>query len=385
MTARPLTVIATMLIATAAGAQAPAATISIRVHVTNDAGAPVSGAEVTAVRSIASVAASGVTDDRGDHIVTVARIGQDIDIVVRRIGYQRVDRFFNDSTAPPVIDVKLVRAAQSLDAVKVNADADPTRKSYFIDADAIEHAPRVIGDGLDVVMKLRPDMILGRAGRPDQIFADIGSSGRRHLTLNQLLGDRRTPASCPPPAVSYVWINGERVRDGPENILALQRRVGTATAINATVARILASVHPEHIAEMEFVPCDAPPPKDPVVGSTNAIYIKLKSGVAWEATRGSYVQSQASMPEDASAGIPRLLGVFDEVTGSALAGVKIIDSTTGLSALTTETGTATLAFLPLGPRQLRIEKEGYLSQTIPLNVSPVDTIGVTVMLKAAKP
>ena len=76
---------------------------------------------------------------------------------------------------------------------------------------------------------------------------------------------------------------------------------------------------------------------------------------------------------------PRLLGVFDEDTGQPLAGVQVSDMLTGTSALTTATGTVSLAFLSAGGSLVRIRKVGFAVQT--LAVSQTDTAGITVILK----
>jgi hypothetical protein len=97
------------------------------------------------------------------------RAHRDYEVVVRKIGFQRVSRFFPDSSRAPSFSIVLTRSVHALDTVEVAEQEDMRRKSYFIDADAIEHSPRLVMDALDVVTKLRPDMIWGRAGIPDGI------------------------------------------------------------------------------------------------------------------------------------------------------------------------------------------------------------------------
>jgi hypothetical protein len=77
---------------------------------------------------------------------------------------------------------------------------------------------------------------------------------------------------------------------------------------------------------------------------------------------------------------PRLLGVFEEATGKPIEGAEIVDLKGGTTALTTETGTISLAYLPAGSTLLRVRKVGYTAQTLAVVVSPSDTAGVTVAL-----
>ncbi len=77
----------------------------------------------------------------------------------------------------------------------------------------------------------------------------------------------------------------------------------------------------------------------------------------------------------------RLLGVFDERTGDPVEGAEVIDVLEKTTALTTKTGTVTLAFLPDGGGMIRIRKVGYEAQTMVVAISEADTIPLTVLLK----
>lgn len=80
----------------------------------------------------------------------------------------------------------------------------------------------------------------------------------------------------------------------------------------------------------------------------------------------------------------RILGVFDAASGEPIEGVEISDLLSKTVALTTKTGTVTLAFLPDGGSLVRIRKIGYATQTMMVAISPVDTVPITVLLETAQ-
>jgi hypothetical protein len=102
------------------------------------------------------------------------------------------------------------------------------------------------------------------------------------------------------------------------------------------------------------------------------------------AISGSRIVAQAAPAAAAPPAQPfrgRLVGVFDEGTGEALAGVEIKNMLNGLSALTTATGTLTLFFVDTTGGLLSIRKLGYEPQTLAVGNSPRDSNGVTIVLK----
>lgn len=77
----------------------------------------------------------------------------------------------------------------------------------------------------------------------------------------------------------------------------------------------------------------------------------------------------------------RILGVFDDDAGTPVEGVEVTDLLTGLTALTTTTGTVGLGFLQEGGSLVRIRKVGFGVMTLPIATSPSDTTPITILLK----
>jgi hypothetical protein len=161
----------------------------------------------------------------------------------------------------------------------------------------------------------------------------------------------------------------------------------------------MASIHPEHIAEVTFADCNDKT-VDAVKGNS-AVFVALKPGVGFEPGLGSYVV--ATGPAVTNESIPaaraaetdtasvadiafraRLVGVFDDSTGEAIIGAEVADSASGTFARTTSTGTVSLAFLPLGTSTLRIRKAGYVDLLLPVSISPRDTLPLTLLLTRVK-
>lgn len=97
----------------------------------------------------------------------------------------------------------------------------------------------------------------------------------------------------------------------------------------------------------------------------------------------------ASLASAQQAGAPsasyraRIVGVFDVMTGSPIEGAEVVDLKTGTLAITTKTGTVSLAFLPEGGSTVRVRKMGYLAITRFMAISQDDTVPITMMLEPA--
>ncbi|MGH7617624.1 MAG: carboxypeptidase-like regulatory domain-containing protein [Gemmatimonadaceae bacterium] len=365
----------------------------IDVRVTDGHNVAVPGADVSIVRGLNEALAHGTTDDAGRRRLSVPRSTDAVQVVVRKIGFARADQFVVPSHDSLAVRITLHRAPQALPTVTVTAQEDLERKRYHIDADEIAASKRPILDALDIVTKLRPDMI----------YPPQGNGG------------------ADPCGLFYIWVNGKRVVYPPIDAgLAMRasqgRRAARATPhlgaaglsrVPVSVQSVLSTIHPEHIEELNYTSCD----DFSVDGNftRNAVFVSLKPGVAFEPGRGSFVADTSSyivgattaaafatpsVPPPAEAPAARapqplaryrgrLLGVYDGLSGDPLAGAEVLDVATGTYASTTNTGTVSLVFLPEGTSAIKIRKPGFAELTMDVTISARDTVPVTVIL--AKP
>lgn len=371
----------------------------IRVGVTEAGGARVAGAEVSLVHGVKDVAASGTTGEDGTRTLSAVLAKGEYRVVVRKVGYAMADRFFTSNGRDTLsFEIAVRRVPQSLEQVTVRDRASLKRQLYFADADAIASAPTWLADGLDVLTRLRPDMLYGVSGM------------------------------CPPP--QHVWVNGKRIANPmPNAMLAEEHRFANGNvagqggrparrtkeygraAIPLDVGSVLAAIRPEHIAELRYNDCDDLSVQK--ARSTGAIFVVLKDGVRWDRRRGSYVLASGDARDSARAAtvmaaiegkapptvalppVPtpparvdalppfrfRVLGVFDEASGAPVSGAEVIDVRTGTRAVTTATGTVSLAFLPAGSDTVRLVRSGYQPLELPVTISPADTVPITTLLK----
>jgi hypothetical protein len=155
------------------------------------------------------------------------------------------------------------------------------------------------------------------------------------------------------------------------------------TKVPITVWSVLSSIKPEHIAELNYADC-ADFSVDRASGR-NALFVVLKPGVQFKVGLGSMVADDVGTHAVASSdSLPlyraRLLGVYDDKTGDPLAGVEVIDVASGTKALTTSTGTVSLAYLPDGGGTVRLKKAGFKEMTIDVVISPATIAPVTATL-----
>jgi hypothetical protein len=264
--------------------------VAISVRGLDSAGRAVEGAEVLVFSGLTTILQRRMTDTAGQATLLVekdAGLATGFNVVARKIGYVRADRFISADRDRVSLQLSLRQTTQILSAVTVTT-GPPINPNYYIDADAILASPRPLESGVDVVEKLRPQMIWGNSGPPL----------------------RGTPI-CE--KLSAVFVNGVLVRGAPPE--AIQRSTGrlanpsavysgvpknvkmseAAAATNAYVAEqvakrstyrvtgmpgaILTAIRPEHISEMRLNDCFQGGAR--VNRGTMALFIGLKPGIAY--------------------------------------------------------------------------------------------------------
>lgn len=242
---------------------------TIRVQVADSLGVPIADAEVTIMRGLKQVVSTARTDALGEHSFIVDLDSSDYSVVARRVGFARGDRFFAAEKTNQTARVKMKRIEGTLPSVTITA-VDLKRKSYHIDSDEIAGAEVLVHDALDIVSRLRPDMILSRSG-----------SAAAHTRIG-----------CP--SLSYIWVNGTRFLADyvfADPIVQMRQRGGRANKLSKIApgnATILSEIEPEHISEMNYHDCFEQPISR-MIGSVNALFITLKPGVGYRPGSHSFV------------------------------------------------------------------------------------------------
>jgi hypothetical protein len=366
-----------------AQAQAPRG-ILVRVRVVDTTRAPISGAEVSVIRDLNTQVASGVTDGLGLRDLRVPRTDGEYQIVVRRIGYQRNERFFARPLSDTVaVQIDLRRVVQELAPVNVTGQEDRTRRHYHLDADEISSSTRLLYDATDVLQKIRPEML----GSGDCALQNVWVNGKRVIypPPNEMALARRgtPPAPAPPPTLVFQG-DGSSGRALPAS---------PAQRVDGDPWSALASIKPEHILEINYIDCYI---YDPVhkKGSEDAVYIALKPGIGYDPGVGSFVVDTArtananELPPIRVAGVPdsvlayrrRLLGVYNERTGDPVVGAEVIDLQSGLRSRTSKTGTVSLIYLEEGKSVIRIHRDGFRDEDMDVTIAPGKTNPITVVL-----
>jgi hypothetical protein len=265
-----------------AAAQDTARTL-VRIRLSDSTGLRIADAQMAIVRGLHDTVATGVSSAAGEWSVHVARSAAPYQLVARKIGYNRMQRFFMAAGDSAVLPIRMGRIVQALAPVVVSEQEDVKRKSYFIDSDDIVNSPRPLLDASDILIKLRPDMIYSRGGRlACESISNIWVNGRvvyrefKPVPAPRTSAGNRFPAAASvPPPYPISEMARERVKSNPN-----------AAAIGAARLTILAEIKPEHIEQITYKDCF----DTSVRGNftQNALFIVLKAGIRYELGIGSY-------------------------------------------------------------------------------------------------
>lgn len=249
-----------------AGSSTRGSHVLLRVRVTDSAGTPIPGVDVAVSDSGRHILAQRNTATDGTANLVFRRIAGRVQVSARRLGYGPAQQNVS-VTAVDTLSLlfRLTPAAASIAPVVVSADEDLKRKSYFVDSAQIAHSHRLILNGMDVLTKMRPDILTGRA---------------------------------PGCGLRNIFVNGVRIVYPPLNAIAVAHvpRVGRANAAGELVDpseldrdqiwSVMWSIRAQDIKEMTYKDClDT---SMPGVHGSSALYIVLRPGIAFDPGRGTY-------------------------------------------------------------------------------------------------
>ena len=246
------------------GASAAGRNILVRVHVSDTAETPIFAVDVAVADSTMHILASGSTGADGGASLLIARASSSVIVSARRLGYQRVQEQVALTAEDTLfVELRLTAVAASIAPVVVSADQDLKRKSYFVDSAQIAKSHRLILNGMDVLTKMRPDILTGRA---------------------------------PGCGLRNIFVNGVRIVHPPLNAIAVAHiprtgrgRLGSAGSSELSggeIWSIMWGIKAADIKEMTYKDCFDT--SMPGVHTNSALYIVLRPGVAYDPSRGSY-------------------------------------------------------------------------------------------------
>ncbi len=255
-------------------AQSPKLTVSVLVSDTVRKG--LADVEVFLIQDTIGAVIAGRTDAAGRYVFAIDAGSGHYAVAARKVGFSPA-RTDVPSTRQDTVQLELVLlAVPAIELDPVRIAAAPRGKNYFLDSAEIARTTRrTILNAYDALRRLRPDM----------------------------LGDR---GRCQEP-VDNVWVNGRRVlwmarfQPGYPSTSALTSSARRGTVVRVAASRepaivdsILASIKREHIAEIRYVNCWDHSMAG--MGTSNAVFVVLKPGVAFDWFRGSYVDTADTLP-----------------------------------------------------------------------------------------
>jgi carboxypeptidase family protein len=267
------------------GAQTPARA-TIRATIVDTAGAPIVGAQFVLIRARSEAVQIARSDAAGRLAFAIEPHDTIYTVLVRKIG-------FTDLAGPLTLTagdtaqlrITLLRnmSVAMLDTVRVEESRRVLSTDLHLSASDIAASTRPLLDGLDILAKLRPEML----GDPDKCVDPPGPSTDRLAFAPPPAPPRfRTPLGAQPlhvaprvgtehAIVQNLWINGEHVSLGgvpemsPESLLVL--------------------IKPGDVEQIEYKGCYDN--SMPLPGGRNALFVVLKPGYVFDYNRGTYFDS----------------------------------------------------------------------------------------------
>jgi hypothetical protein len=266
----------------------------ISLRVVDSMGAPVEAVEVSQLTADKEIIALGRTDADGRLSAWFVGQADSVRVLTRKPGYERAERLVRlNGPATDAVTITLTRSAQQLEARRISARESLLRRAYYIDAGSIAQSDRPVFSALDVVERLRPDMVSGLGG----------CSGLKYVFVN---GERIEvgPAAAidaararTPNIKSLVSGGSSGGTDGhanPAKVAALKNAINQLKhRVSIEPASVLLAVKPEHIADMLYNDCFARTGQ--VSHGENALFIRLKPGVGYSPAVGSYVADSGAL------------------------------------------------------------------------------------------
>ncbi|MEP6619874.1 MAG: carboxypeptidase regulatory-like domain-containing protein [bacterium] len=344
------------------------------MRVIDSSGAPVGNASVSLVRGLHQQLARGMTNQGGTLCFCEAfTFAPDYQVVVQKDGFETASQF---AKLELVDSMKVNVMLLPNHPARAQSDAPSNR---HIDADAIARGDRNVTNAFDVIRALRPEM-LPVPGNADE----CGAIQRVVIDGRHFPSATAAPPS-PTQAVVSPWVPG------------------ALSAVSIQVRSTLNSIKPEHIAAMEYRSCrDTSSAR---MGRDNALVISLKKGVQFEEELGSYIDAEPARrvavapPPTEEPNVTnvrgarsvtlierlepyrfRIMGLFDGDTGEPIEGAEVRELATGTKALTSPTGTVSLAFMKDGGGPVVLAKTGYKPDIVTVAISPRDTVWLTFLL-----
>jgi hypothetical protein len=264
--------------------------------------------------------------------------------------------------------------------MRVTAEQSIKFKRTHLGADDIAASKHYMLDAIDAIENLRPDMTL----EPPDFVGACRKASTLFVNGKRFYFPPLTSPGVPRGAVSMMARFGAPSAR-PKNALA---------GAPADVIVMLNSIKPEHIEAIEYHDCM----DNSVQGGQSALFVTLKEGVGFSYAGGSYVMPDSTAQNIArriglvpSAPPPidryrlRLLGVFDASNGQPVENATVSDIASGASTLTSATGSVLLAFLSPGLNHVIISSPSFKTDTLTVNISPADTVPLTVVLRHIDP